>query len=232
VDRDVLSPCLDLHRSRHPEQRSMPIVVPEGALVMTARTRRAVGRRIVIADDEAVVRMGLRAILEEAGHTVVGEASSGSEVLRIVPELSPDLVLLDIRMPSPDGIEVARRLRAEFPVPIVFLTAFSDRRLLFEAADAGGYAYIVKPVNEGEILAAVEVASARWSDLHAVKDALETRKLVERAKGILMQRLHLSEDDAYHLLHRRSRNLRKSMREVAHDVLETDRVIRQQRTKT
>jgi two-component system, response regulator PdtaR len=186
-------------------------------------------KRIVIADDEAVIRMGVRCILEDAGHVVLGEASSGSEVLRLVPELCPDLVLLDIRMPSPDGIEVARRLKTDFPVPVVFLTAFSDRKLLLEAADAGGYAYIVKPVNEGEVLAAVEVASARWEELHAVKDALETRKLVERAKGILMRRLNLSEEDAYRLLHRRSRSLRKPMREVARDILAVDQVIHQQR---
>jgi two-component system, response regulator PdtaR len=189
------------------------------------------GKRIVIADDEAIIRMGVRAILEDAGHRVVGEASSGSEVLRIVPEVVPDLVVLDIRMPSPDGIETARRLRAEFPVPIVFLTAFSDKKLLFEAAEAGGYGYIVKPVTEGEILAAVEVAIARSGELHAAKDALETRKIVERAKGILMRRLNMSEEDAYQLLHRRSRHLRRAMREVAHDILETDQAIRRQTAK-
>jgi len=195
---------------------------------MIGRERTTVGKRIVIADDEAVIRMGVRVILDDAGHKVIGEASTGSDVLRIVPEVVPDLVLLDIRMPSPDGIEVARRLRTEFPVPVVFLTAFSDRRLLFEAADAGGYGYIVKPVREGEILAAVAVAAARWDELHAARDALETRKLVERAKGILMRRLNLSENDAHHLLHRRSRHLRKAVREVARDILETDQAIRQQ----
>jgi AmiR/NasT family two-component response regulator len=199
---------------------------------MAERDRIAVGKRMVIADDEAVIRMGVRAILEDASHKVVGEASTGSDALRVVPEVVPDLVLLDIRMPAPDGIEVARRLRAEFPVPVVFLTAFSDRRLLFEAAEAGGYGYIVKPVREGEILAAVAVAGARWDELHAAKDALETRKLVERAKGILMHRLNLSEDDAHHLLHRRSRHLRKAVREVARDILETDQAIRRQSAST
>ena len=195
---------------------------------MAGRVGTIAGKRVVIGDDEAVIRMGVRAILEDAGHTVVGEASSGSDALKVIPEVVPDLALLDIRMPSPDGMEVARRLRAEFPVPVVFLTAFSDRRLLFEAAEAGGYGYIVKPVREGEILAAVEVAAARWDELHAAKDALETRKLVERAKGILMQRLNLSEDDAHHLLHRRSRHLRRAVREVARDILETEEAIRRQ----
>lgn len=187
-------------------------------------------KRIVIADDEAVIRMGVRCILEDAGHTVVGEASSGSEALRLVRELSPDLVLLDIRMPPPDGIEVARRLKADSPAPVIFLTAFSDRQLLADAAEAGGYAYIVKPLNEREVLAAVEMASARWNELDAVKDALETRKLVERAKGILMQRLGLREDDAYRLLHRRSRHLRRPLRDVARDVLLADEAFRPRST--
>jgi response regulator NasT len=198
---------------------------------MSARTRTETKKRIVVADDEAVIRMGVRCILEDAGHEIVGEASSGSEALRLVKELAPDLVLLDIRMPSMDGVEVARRLKEDSPVPIIFLTAFSDRTLLRDAADAGGYAYIVKPINEGEVLAAVEVVCARWNELHAAKEALETRKLVERAKGILMQRLNLSEDDAYHLLHHRSRNLRKRMREVAHDVLAADQAFRPQKTR-
>ncbi len=184
------------------------------------------GKRIVIVDDEAVIRMGLRRILEDAGHTVVAEAASGEEALRLVPEASPHLVILDIRVPEPNGIEIARRLKVEYPVPIVFLTAFSDRELLQDAADAGGYAYIIKPVNERAVLAAIEMVVARWHDLQAAKDALETRKLVERAKGILMRMLGLSEDDAYRLLHRRSRYLRKPMRDIARDILVADQVFR------
>jgi len=193
---------------------------------MSGRAETPAGKRIVIADDEAVIRMGVRCIMEDAGHTVVAEASSGAEVLSLVPKLAPDLVVLDIRMPEPDGIEVARRLTAEFPIPIIFVTAFSDRRLLGQAADAGGYAYIVKPVNEREVLAAVELTSARWTELQGAKEALEVRKVVERAKGILMQRLGLNEDDAYRLLHKRSRSTRTPMREVARDILVADQVFR------
>jgi AmiR/NasT family two-component response regulator len=191
----------------------------------------AKAKRIVIADDDAVIRMGVRCILEDAGHSVVGEASSGGQTLTLVPELSPDLLVLDIRMPPPDGIEVARRLKTDFPVPIIFLTAFSDRKLLSEAVDAGGYAYIVKPVIEGEVLAAVDLVSARWNEYRAAKDALKTRKLVERAKRILVQRLNLSAEDAYRLLHRRSRSLRKHMREVAQDILATDQAISQRTSR-
>ena len=193
---------------------------------MTNRIGMTTPRRIVIADDEAVIRMGVRCILEDAGHAIVGEASTGTEVLGLVPDLSPDLVLLDIRIPAPDGIEVARRLKADAPAPVIFLTAFSDRKLLAAAAEAGGYAYIVKPVHERALLAAVEMAGARWRELAALKDALETRKLVERAKGILMSVLGLSENDAYHLLHHRSRTLRRPMREVAREVLASDQTIR------
>lgn len=184
------------------------------------------GKRIVIVDDEAVIRMGLRRILEDAGHTVVGEAASGSEALRLVAEAAPHLVILDIRMPDPNGIEVARRLKVESPVPVIFLTAFSDRELVHEAADAGGGAYIIKPVNERAVLAAIEMVTARWNELQAAKDALETRKLVERAKGILMRMLGLTEDDAYRLLHRRSRYLRKPIRDIARDILVADQVFR------
>lgn len=187
-------------------------------------------KRIVIVDDEALIRMGLRRILEDAGHTVVAEASSGAEALRLVPETSPDLVILDIRMPEPNGIEVARRLKVEYPVPIIFLTAFSDQQLLKDAADAGGYAYIMKPVNEPAVLAAIQMVTARWNDLQAAKDALETRKLVERAKGILMRMLGLSEEDAYRLLHRRSRFLRRPMRDIARDILVADQVFRPAKT--
>jgi response regulator NasT len=194
--------------------------------VITDRARPTTGKRILIADDEAVIRMGVRCIMEDAGHTIVAEATSGAEVLSLVPTLSPDLVVLDIRMPEPNGIEVAQRLKAEFPIPVVFLTAFSDQQLINAAADAGGYAYIVKPVNERAVLAAIEMATARWRDLQEAKEALETRKLVERAKGILMRMLGLSEDDAYHLLRKRSRGLRKPMRDVARDVLAADQVIR------
>jgi AmiR/NasT family two-component response regulator len=186
-----------------------------------------VSRRVVIAEDEAVVRMGVRAILEEAGYRVVGEAANGEECLRQVQELDPDLVVLDVRMPAPDGIEVARRLRETAPRPVVFLTAFKDRDLLEAAAAAGAFGYVVKPVVGAELLAALELAWARWQELQDAREALETRKLVERAKGVLMRRLGLGEEEAYRLLQRRSRNLRRPMREVAQAVLVHEEIISQ-----
>ncbi len=185
--------------------------------------------RVVVADDEPLIRMGVRCILEDAGHVVVAECGSSDEVVDAVRRHAPDVVLLDIRMPGQGGLEVARQLAAEHPVPIVFLTAYGDRTLVLEAAQAGGYGYILKPVNERQLLAALELAAARWQDIQGLKDALETRKLVERAKGILMQRLGLSEEDAYELLRRRSRNSRRPLRDVARDVLTANEAFRQPR---
>lgn len=184
-------------------------------------------KRIVIAEDEAVVRMGVRAILEAAGYRVAGEAANGEECLELVRSCDPDLVILDVRMSPPDGIEVARRLRETSPRPVVFLTAFSDRQLLEAAAEAGAYGYVVKPVVGAELLAAVELAWARWRDLQEAREALQTRKLVERAKGVLMRRLGLGEEEAYRLLQRRSRNLRRPMREVAQAVLVHEEIVSQ-----
>jgi response regulator NasT len=184
-------------------------------------------RRIVVAEDEALVRMGVRTILEDAGYRVVGEAASGEECLELVRAHDPDLVVLDVRMPPPDGIEVARRLREASPRPVVFLTAFGDRDLLEAAAAAGAFAYVVKPVVGAELLAAVELAWARWRDLQEAREALQTRKLVERAKGVLMRRLGLGEEEAYRLLQRRSRNLRRPMREVAQAVLVHEEIVSQ-----
>lgn len=184
-------------------------------------------KRVVIAEDEAVVRMGVRAILEEAGYEVVGEAADGEQCLEQVHLHDPNLVILDVRMPPPDGIEVARRLRDTSPRPVVFLTAFGDRDLLEAAAAAGAFGYVVKPVVGSELLAALELAWARWRELAEAREALETRKLVERAKGVLMRRLGLGEEEAYRLLQRRSRNLRRPMRDVAREVLARDEVVSQ-----
>ncbi len=175
--------------------------------------------RVIIADDETIVRMGLRAMLEEAGHEVSGEAASASQVFGLVSKSSSDVVLLDIQMPGMNALEAARRLWDEFALPVVFVTAFSDREMMARASEAGGFAYVVKPVREDQLLAAIAMAVARATDLKVVGETLETRKLVERAKGILMRQLAISEEEAHLLLHRQSRNQNKSSREVAEAVL-------------
>ena len=183
--------------------------------------------RIVIADDEAVIRMGLRTMLEERGYHVVGEAGDGKRVLDLVEKMRPDLVFLDIKMPGLDGLAVAQQLAETHSVPVILLTAYGERSLVDRARQAGVMGYLMKPLRETDLEPAIEVALARFRDLRSLaeeitdlQETLETRKLVERAKGALMQRLGLSEEDAYLRIQRASRTSRRSMKEIAQEVLE------------
>lgn len=178
--------------------------------------------RVIVADDESIIRKGLCTMLEDAGHLVIGAAASADDVFELVKRSSPDIVLLDIKMPGSDALAAARRLWNEFALPVVFVTAFIDRELIGQATDAGAFAYVVKPVHEGQLQAAISVAMARSANLKQTREALETRKVVERAKAILMKRLGIGEEEAHLLLHRQSRNLRKSMREVADAVVTSE----------
>lgn len=183
--------------------------------------------RIVIADDEAVIRMGLRAMLQERGYRVVGEAGDGRRVLELVERLRPDLVFLDIKMPGLDGLAAAERLARTHRLPVIILTAYGERDLVERARQAGVMGYLMKPLREADLQPAIEVALARFRDLQALaeevsglQETLEVRKLVERAKGALMQRLGLSEEEAYRRLQRASRDSRRPMKEIARRVLE------------
>ncbi len=185
--------------------------------------------RVVIADDEAVIRMGLRTMLEERGYRVVGEAGDGARVLDLVAKLRPDLVFLDIKMPGLDGLAAAERLAERDRVPVILLTAYGDRGLVERAQRAGVMGYLMKPLREADLEPAIQVALARFRDLRALagevsdlQETLQTRKLVERAKGALMERLSLSEDEAYHRIQRASRSSRRSMADVAREVLAGD----------
>ncbi|TMJ10289.1 MAG: response regulator, partial [Bacillati bacterium ANGP1] len=156
--------------------------------------------RILIADDEAVIRLGLRSMLEDQGYRVVGEAADGTRALDLVRRLRPDLVFLDIKMPGIDGLQAAQALLAERAVPVIVLTAYADREFVDKAKDAGVLAYLVKPVRESDLRPTVEVALARFREIRALhddvgslEDALATRKLIERAKGVLMRRNGLDE---------------------------------------
>jgi len=178
--------------------------------------------RVIVADDEAVIRMGLRRMLEDAGYQIIGEASTADEVFDLAEGRTADAVLLDIRMPGMDTLQAARVLARDYALPVVFVSAFSDPALVAQATEAGAFAYVVKPVRVEQLLAALAVATARSADLRHANEALETRKVVERAKGALMKQLGLGEEDAYLLLQRQSRNLRKSMRDVAVAVLTSE----------
>lgn len=190
---------------------------------MTAATKPL---RIVIADDEAVIRLGLRAMLEDQGYQVVGEASDGTRALDLVQKLRPDLVFLDIKMPGVDGLQTARRLFPGRAVPIIILTAYADRAFVEQAKEAGALAYLVKPVRESDLTPAVEMALGRFREIQNLREeigdlenTLETRKLVERAKGVLMRREGLDEASAFARLQKQARDTRKTMREIAESIL-------------
>jgi len=178
--------------------------------------------KIVIADDEAVIRMDLKEILREAGHEVVGETANGRRAVAIVRDMHPDLVIMDIKMPDMDGVEAARLIAADHLAPVLLLTAFDDAELIERAKDAGVLAYLVKPVEEKNLFPAMEIALSRWQEmqsleeeLFAMRDSLETRKLLDRAKGILMQAHNISEAEAYRRMQRYSMEKRLSLKEVA-----------------
>ncbi|MDA2805569.1 ANTAR domain-containing response regulator [Nocardiopsis suaedae] len=183
---------------------------------------------MVIAEDEALIRLDLKEMLEEDGYAVVGEAGDGETAIRLASELKPDLVILDIKMPVLDGLSAAERIAAERIAPVVILTAFSQRELVERARDAGAMAYLVKPFSKSDLVPAIEMAVSRYAELSALEaevsglqDRLETRKLVERAKGLLQSRHGLSEPEAFRWIQKNSMDRRLTMRKVAETVVET-----------
>jgi len=182
--------------------------------------------RILLAEDEVISRMDLREMLENLGYTVIGEAGDGVAAVNLARTLKPDLVLMDIKMPELDGISAAETLSLERVTPVLLLTAYSDKEFVDRAVDAGVMGYLVKPFAEAQLKPAIEVALERWrevrqiqQDLSQTQETLETRKLVERAKGVLMDSQNLKEAEAFRRIQRLSMNSRKSMREVAEAIL-------------
>ena len=187
--------------------------------------------RLVIADDESIIRMNLRETLVGLGYLVVGDAGDGVSAIHLARELRPDLVIMDIKMPKLDGIAAAKVLTEEKIAPVLLLTAYSDRELVERARDAGVVNYIVKPFREAELSPAIEIALARFAEFNSMatelgdlKDTMETRKLVERAKGVLMDTQGLKEQDAFRKIQQLSMNTRKSMREIAQAILLTAQI--------
>jgi len=188
--------------------------------------------RVLICEDEGLTVLKLRRLLTAAGHTVVGEAKSGEEALTIAAETQPDLVLMDVKMPEMDGVEATRRLMEQRPLPIVMLTAYSDDETVRSATEAGACAYLVKPVSRSQLLSALHVAASRFAELEQVKRevedlaaALEVRKLIERAKGLLMDRAGLSEAEAFRRLQKASRDQRRPMKQIALEVIEAGKLM-------
>ncbi|MHB0876550.1 MAG: ANTAR domain-containing response regulator [Anaerolineae bacterium] len=182
--------------------------------------------RVVIADDEAIIRIDMREMLTNLGYLVVGEVADGTSAVNLARELRPDIVIMDIKMPDLDGIDAARILTQERIAPVVLLTAYSQSELIERAKEAGVVGYIVKPIQESDLAPAIEVAMARFSELRALerevgdlKDALETRKLVDRAKGILMDSQGLTESQAFRRIQTMSMNTRKAMKQVAEAII-------------
>jgi two-component system, response regulator PdtaR len=184
--------------------------------------------RILVAEDETIIRLDLRDIIERSGHEVCAEARDGEEAVELARREQPDLAILDVKMPLLDGIEAARRILDERPIPIVMLTAYSQEELVSRAVEAGVFGYLVKPFREADLLPAIRAANARHEELSALRDeaeslaeALATRKLVERAKGLLMEREGLTEREAFGRLRRASQVSGRPMRVVADALIAT-----------
>jgi len=190
-------------------------------------TDSATTRRVLVAEDEALIRLDLVEMLGEEGYEVVGETGDGATAVRLAEELRPDLVVLDVKMPVLDGISAAERIVGQRIAPVLMLTAFSQRELVERARDAGAMAYLVKPFTRADLVPAIEMAISRHDELAALEaevadlgDRLETRKLVDRAKGVLQARFGLSEPDAFRWIQKAAMDKRTSMRDVARVVLD------------
>jgi response regulator NasT len=183
--------------------------------------------RVVIAEDEAIIRLDLKEMLEEEGLDVVGEASDGEAAIRLAREKAPDLVIMDVKMPGMDGLTAAERINEEQLSAVLILTAFSQKELVQRAADAGAMGYLVKPFQKSDLIPAIDIALARHVELKALReesasleDQLATRKVLDRAKGKLIDAQGMSESDAFRYLQKKAMNERRSMRQVAEEILE------------
>jgi two-component system, response regulator PdtaR len=186
-------------------------------------------KRVLIAEDEALIRLDLREMLQEEGYEVVGEAADGEQAVTLATELIPDLVICDVKMPKMDGITAAAQIASKRIAPVVILTAFSQRDLIERARDAGAMAYLVKPFQKRDLFPAIEMATSRFAEIRALesevtnlRERLEARKLIERAKGALMTKHALSEPEAFRWIQRAAMDNRTSMRAVAELVLSGD----------
>ena len=183
--------------------------------------------RVVIAEDEAIIRLDLKELLEEEGYEVVGETGRGDEAIELVRETEPDLVILDIKMPGMDGLSAARHITSERLAAVLVLTAFSQRDLIEQARDAGALAYLVKPFQKSDLIPAIEMAIGRYAELSSLErdvgdlaDRLETRKTIDRAKGVLMDQHGKTEQEAWRFLQQQAMHNRVKVQEIARRVVE------------
>ena len=181
---------------------------------MTAQTESSQGQRVLLAEDEALIRLDLAEMLTDAGYDVVGQASNGEEAVSLAESLQPDLIIMDVKMPVMDGLQAAETIGEKRICPVIMLTAFSQKELVERARDAGVMAYIVKPFTVSDVTPAIEVATSRWAELKALEsevadlgERLETRKAVEKAKGVLMKKLKISEAEAFRWIQKTAMDL-------------------------
>jgi len=193
---------------------------------LTAQSEQATPLRLVIADDEPLIIVDLRTSLEAMGYEVVAEASDGGAALEAIPRLRPDVAILDVRMPVMDGIQVAKAAHDEQLAPVIILTGYPEAGSIKRASEAGVYYYLVKPFRETDLKPAIEITLSRWREYLALEkeakdleERLETRKVVERAKGILMDRFGLKEQEAFRRIQVQAMNTRKSMRQIAEAII-------------
>ena len=181
---------------------------------------------VVIAEDEAIIRLDLRETLENAGYEVVADTGRGDEAVKLVSQYKPEVVILDIKMPGMDGIQAAREIAATEDTAVVILTAFSQRELIDEAVDAGALAYLVKPYQQSDLVPAIEIARRRHQEMRELTDQAKTleerlkaRKVIEKAKGLLIDAASLNEDEAFRFIQTRAMSERKTMLEVAEKII-------------
>ncbi|RMI46498.1 ANTAR domain-containing response regulator [Streptomyces triticirhizae] len=221
-----------------PDEHDTPADVPDEAVTSDSAHVPPLTTRVVIAEDEALIRLDLKEMLEEEGYTVVGEAGDGQRAVELARELNPDLVILDVKMPVMDGISAAEKIAADNIAPVLMLTAFSQRDLVERARDAGAMAYLVKPFSKSDVVPAIEIAVSRYQQLRSLAgevadlaQRLETRKLVDRAKSVLQTQYGLTEPAAFRWIQKTSMDRRLSMRQVAEAVIQDAEEKRQKQQK-
>lgn len=194
---------------------------------MSDQEQTTAPRRVVVAEDESLIRMDIVEILRDNGYDVVADVGDGEAAVEVATELRPDLVVMDVRMPKLDGIEAAKRLSENHIAPVVLLTAFSQKELVEQASEAGALAYVVKPFTQNDLLPAIEIALSRYQQIITLEaeiadmaERFETRKLVDRAKGLLNERMGLSEPEAFRWIQKASMDRRTTMQAVAQAIID------------